>query len=237
MKKIAFFVEGQTEQIFVTKLLTKLLGKKNLTIISRRIVGGTNAPKQEFVRNMSISRDPEYLALIYDCGSDNRVKSAILDNLESLKDSGYSRIIGVRDLYPLPLHELPFLKRGLNYLPKQYQNMRKPYEMIIAVREVETWFLSETHHFRRVDPRLTGPFIFKHLRFDPFSLPAVSREHPSKDLNDIYRLVGRSYTKKRWQVERLVGRLDYNYLQHHLRYDIPAMDELFTVIEDLQKNK
>lgn len=232
MKKIAFFVEGQTEQIFVTNLLMKIIGKKNLTLVLKSIVGGTNVPKREVVKRMSISRNPEYLALVYDCGSDNRVKSAILENMLSLKESDYSKIVGVRDLYPLALDELPQLVRGLNFLPKDLKKLSDYYKMIVAVREVETWFLAETKHYLRVDKRLTGEFIRKRLNFNPYTADPIYREHPSKDLNDIYRLVGRSYTKKRWQVERLVNRLDYNNMQQHVRHEISSLNELFGVIEE-----
>ena len=32
MKKIAFFVEGQTEQLFINKLLIEIAGQKNILV-------------------------------------------------------------------------------------------------------------------------------------------------------------------------------------------------------------
>ncbi|SHF70982.1 DUF4276 family protein [Dysgonomonas macrotermitis] len=237
MKKIAFFVEGQTEQIFVNRLVKEIIGSSNVTVIQKKISGGTNAPKREFVRSYSISRKPTFTALIYDCGSDNRVKSEILDNIKSLRESGYNCIVGLRDLYPLPIDELPRLEKGLKFLPYSLRELNNPFDIVIAVREVETWFLAETSHFMKIDKRLTGRFIERHLGFDPYNIDPVSREHPSEDLNRIYKLVGKSYTKKHWQVEKLVSRLDFNKIRRDLRPKIPALNTLITTIESVKKAK
>jgi len=236
MKKIAFFVEGQTEQIFVERLVKELLGEKT-SIISKRTVGGGNVPKQEFVRSAAFVRRPIYQTLIYDCGSDNRVKSEILDNIVNLKDSGYCCIIGMRDLYPLEKDELPRLEKGLKFLPAKYRKLNFPFDVIIAIQEVETWFLAETHHFRKVDTRLTGPFISKYLGFNPFAIDPLERRHPSKDLNDIYQLVGKSYTKRYWQVKKLVKQLDFDHIIRHIRYDIQSLGQLIDIIENFKRKK
>jgi len=236
MKKIAFFVEGQTEQIFIEKLVKELLGEKT-SILCKRTLGGTNAPKQELVRNAIFVRRPSYQALIYDCGSDNRVKSEILENLINLKESGYSCIIGMRDLYPLSEEELPRLEKGLKFLPASFRKLNYPFDVIVIVQEVETWFLGETHHYKKVDQRLTGPFINKYLGFNPFAIDPTERRHPSKDLNDIYQLVGKSYTKRYWQVKQLVKQLDFDHILRHMRYDIDSLGELISIIENFKKNR
>lgn len=234
MKKIAFFVEGQTEQVFIKRLVREIIGHKNLTILLKKISGGTNAPKREFIRNYSISLKSEYTALIYDCGSDNRVKSEIIDNISSLREAGYSCIIGLRDLYPLAIEELPRLEKGLKYLPYPLKKKDYPFDIVVAVREVETWFLAESSHFLKVDKKLTGRFIEKHLGFNPDLINPISREHPSEDINRIYKLIGRSYTKKYWQVEKLVNRLDFNKIKKDIRFKIASLNDLITTIENFK---
>lgn len=234
MKKIAFFVEGQTEQVFIKRLVREIIGHKNLTILLKKISGGTNAPKREFIRNYSISLKSEYIALIYDCGSDNRVKSEIIDNISSLREAGYSCIIGLRDLYPLAIEELPRLEKGLKYLPYPLKKKDYPFDIVVAVREVETWFLAESSHFLKVDKKLTGRFIEKHLGFNPDLINPISREHPSEDINRIYKLIGRSYTKKYWQVEKLVNRLDFNKIKKDIRFKIASLNDLITTIENFK---
>ena len=230
MKKIAFFVEGQTEQIFVNRLVKEILGYNDVTIIQKKISGGTNAPKKETLKGYSISRKSKYTVLIYDCGSDNRVKSEILENVISLRESGYSSIIGIRDLYPLPMEDLPRLEKGLKFLPYEFRSLQDPYGMVVVVQEVETWFLAEASHFQKVDKRLTGRFIKKRLGFDPYVTNSVSREHPSDDLNRIYKLVGKSYTKKYWQVDKLVKRLDFSKIFDDMSPHMSALDELIKMI-------
>jgi hypothetical protein len=237
MKKIAFFVEGQTEQIFINRLVKEMLGYNDVTIIQKKVSGGTNAPKREFVRNFSISRESKYMVLIYDCGSDNRVKSEILENIESLRESGYSYIVGLRDLYPLSIEELPRLEKGMKFLPYEFRKLHDAFDIVIAIREVETWFLAETDHFTKVDKRLTGHFIEKRLGFDPYTINPISRIHPSDDLNNIYKLVGRSYTKKHWQIDKLVQRLNFRHIRHELKDRITSLGELIKTIEQFKREE
>lgn len=231
MKRIAFFVEGQTEQIFVNRLIKEILGTESVNIIQKQFTGGTNAPKQEIVRSMSLSRRPRYEILISNCGSDNRVKSEVMENIVNLRERGYEKIIGLRDLYPLPIEDLEKLEKGLRFLPGKLKDQAAYFDIIIAIHEVETWFLAESNHLRKVDKRLTGHFIKERLGFNPYSDNPELREHPAKDLNDIYQLVGKSYTKRYWQVSKLVNRLDYNNIRHNIRYEIKPLNELITAIE------
>lgn len=236
MKKIAFFVEGQTEQIFLNRLVQKVFGEENISIILKKSRGGTNVPHEEIVRSRYLSRRPQYLVLIYDCGADNRVKSEILDNIDSLHNAGYNCIIGMRDLYPLPIDDLKRLERGLQFLPHSLDKLRDMFRFIIVVQEVETWFLSEASHFMKVDKRLTSNFIKQKLGFDPYHENAILRHHPAQDIDNIYRLVGKSYSKKYWQVEKLVRRLDFNNIMHHVSRDIPSLRDVIYVLDE-QKNR
>ncbi len=237
MRKIAFFVEGQTEQIFVNRLVKEIFGSGNITVIQKKISGGTNSPRHEFTRSYNISRSSQFTVLIYDCGADNRVKSEILDNIRSLRENGFSFIVGLRDLYPLSLEELPRLEKGLTFLPHSLREYQKAFDIVVAVREVETWFLAETSHFQKINKKLTGRYIEKHLGFNPDAVNPLTREHPSLDLSRIYKLAGRSYTKKYWQGEKLVNRLDFNKIRHEVRYQIPSLNALITIIERFKKKK
>lgn len=237
MKRIAFFVEGQTEQIFVNRLIKEILGTQQINIIQKQFRGGVNIPKVEIVRNSSFSRNPKYEVLIFDCGSDNHVKSEILDNIETLRKNGYEMIIGLRDLYPLPIDDLEKLEKGLRFLPNKLKNDAQYFDVIIAVHEIEAWFLAETNHFRKIDKRLTGRFIKDKLGFDPYASDPQAREHPAKDLDNIYRLVGKSYTKKYNATTRVVNKLDFNNIRFNLRYDINPLDRLLKAIENFKGKK
>jgi len=236
-RRVAFFVEGQTEQIFVNRLIKDILGTQQINIIQKQFRGGTNIPKQEIVRNSAFSRNPKYEILIFDCGSDNRVKSEILDNISNLRSRGYEMIVGLRDLYPIPIAELEKLEKGLRFLPNKLKNESKYFDIIVAIHEIEAWFLAETNHLRKIDKRLTGKFIKERLGFDPFSMNAEQRVHPAKDLDNIYRLVGKSYTKRFGQTQRVVNKLDMNNIRNNIRYDIDSLDRLVNVLEDCKKQR
>ncbi len=231
MKRIAFFVEGQTEQIFVNRLIKEILGTQHINIIQKQFRGGVSIPKIEIVKNLSFSRNPKYEVLIFDCGSDNRVKSEILYNIESLRKNGYEMIVGLRDLYPIPIDDLEKLEKGLRFLPNKLKSQAQHFDVVIAVHEIEAWFLAETNHLKRIDKRLTGRFIKDKLGFDPYIVDPQSRVHPAKDLDDIYRLVGRSYTKRYSTTTRIVNKLDFNSIRFNLRYDIDPLDRLLKIIE------
>lgn len=237
MRRIAFFVEGQTEQIFINRLIKEVFGYKQINIIQKQFRGGSNIPKQEIVRNSSFSRNPKYEVLIFDCGSDNRVKSEILDNISNLRQRGYEMIIGVRDLYPIPIDDLEKLEKGLRFLPNKLRADAPYFDIVIAIHEIEAWFMAETNHFKRIDKRLTGRFIKDRLGFDPYVINSESRVHPAKDLDNIYRLVGKSYTKKYNATVRVVNKLDFNRLRHQVRYDVGSLNRLLSVIDDFKGSK
>jgi len=238
MRRIAFFVEGQTEQVFVNRLVKEILGTQQINIIQKQFRGGTNIPKQEIVRNLSFSRNPRFEVLIFDCGADNRVKSEIMENITNLREKGYEKIIGLRDLYPIPINDLERLEKGLRYLPHKFKKDAACFDIIIAVHEIEAWFMAETHHFQRIDKRLaSGKFIRERLGFDPYSINSEQRVHPAKDLDNIYKLVGKSYTKKYNATVRVVNKLDYTHIRTQLRYDINSLDRLLNVVEGIKGSK
>jgi hypothetical protein len=175
--------------------------------------------------------------LIFDCGADNRVKSEIIENIANLRSRGYEMIIGLRDLYPIPIEELEKLEKGLRFMPHKLKSESPYFDIIIAVHEIEAWFLGETNHYIKIDKRLTGRFIRERLGFDPYIANAENREHPAKDLDNIYRLVGKSYTKRYGQTQRVVNKLDINNMRNNIRYDMESLNRLMNAIETCRKGK
>lgn len=237
IRKIAFFVEGQTEQIFVNRLVRYILGPKKTTIIQRRIKGGTNVPKIEMTINKSETVSPLYEVLIINCGSDNRVKSEMLENMDNLELSGYEYIIGLRDLYPLPLSELEKLKKGLSFLPKQYKNRMIHFDIVLAIREVEAWFLGDKTLFYRMNNRLTDHFIRENIGYVPSQIKYQKIEHPADELSRILQLVGLSYSKKYNQTKKVVYSLDIHVVMKELRSKIKELDQLITYIQKIKEVK
>lgn len=194
MKKLAAFVEGQTEQIFVQKLLEEAGGKKRIAIESRQAFGGQSGKRLfRIVQAAAIESKQQFYAQIVDCGTDTRVKSDVVDNYAGLVASGFETILVIRDVYPsFTPKDISNLRGGLQFGVKS-----KPVtvQFILGIMEIETWFISEYTHFQKLDTRLTPEFIKNRMGFDPSVDDIQLRPHPAEDLDNIYRLVGLSYKK------------------------------------------
>ena len=81
LKKIAVFVEGQTELIFLSELLKHLFTEKQLNIEPYRITSYQRIKIESF----TIDGPKEYSFMIIDCGTDDKVKSQIIEDFSSLK--------------------------------------------------------------------------------------------------------------------------------------------------------
>lgn len=221
MNKLAVFVEGQTEQIFVEKSLIEIAGRNNIRIEKCDLVGGRKTRKRLHFSGVDDSR--KYFAYIIDCHGDSTVKSDIVDNYDSLIREGYSSIIGIRDVYPFARAEIPKLKCGLGLYVKT-----KPIApvFILSVMEIEAWFLAEHTHFQRIHRALTVDRIRTALHFDPSRDDMELREHPSEDLHQVYALEGLAYRKREAQTERTVEALNYAEIYLGLISKIHALEEL-----------
>jgi hypothetical protein len=225
MKKLAVFVEGQTEQLFIDKLITEIAGTHTIAIEKRKLTGGSRSRASQVLLWAS-APDPghKYFVLIIDCSADNRVKSDIRDNYNSLVSSGYSAIIGIRDVFPeFNQADINKLRSGLNYCLKT-----KPIRVVFAlgVMEIETWFICEHTHFGRLHSALTTAYIKANLGFDPSVDDIQLRPSPSADLDAIYNLVGQRYKKDRRNIQLTVNRLDYGFLYFSVLHRLPDLNML-----------
>lgn len=228
MKKLAVFVEGQTEQLFLERLITEIAGAHTIDI-EKHTLGGGSRSRASQVHLWTLAPDPEHkhFVLIVNCSTDNKVRSDIQDNYDSLVSSGYSTIIGIRDVYPINHADINKLRSGLNYRLKT-----KPIRVVFAlgVMEIETWFICEHTHFVRIDPLLTIAYIKATLGFDPSVDDIQLRGIPSNDLNDIYSLIGQRYKKDRHSIQLMLDLLDYEYLYCNVLHRLP---DLKTLVESI----
>lgn len=210
MKRIAVFVEGQTEQLFVAKLFREIAGRSNLQVETRKAAGPRDSR-----RFQSLYTDPEhpevqYYVLVVDSSNDGNVVSDMLAQYESLAAKGYSRIVGLRDVYPAPgpspEAKLEGTLRGL--VARLVPTPGISVEVLLAVMEIEAWFIAEYTHFGKVDPTLTCERIRKHVGFDPSRDNVENIRHPSAKLHQIYQLVGKRYTKRKASARSTVNKLD-----------------------------
>jgi len=234
MRKLAIFVEGLTEQRFAEKCLRKIIGKKGLCIGVFKAYGGKRCQRSfQQWRASAPSSGQEYYVQIMDCANDGRVKSDIKEHYDSLVAANFSGIMGIRDVYPDVQHaDIPKLRErlrcGLETTPIEVV-------FVLGVMEIETWFIMEHTHFLRIDAGLTLERIKAGVGFDPSTYDVQLRLHPAKDLDDIYRLVGKRYSKTKNRIKRTVKRLDYGRICHEvgarvedLRVLVAALDQFFS---------
>ncbi len=232
MKKIAFFVEGQTEQFFINKLLIEIAGSKNIVVELRKFRGKGKSTKQIFPKTLAEGgQNATHFVLLYDCGGDESVKSRILEESKYLIKNGFSEVVGLRDLYPLT--DLGRLLKRLRYGWRDVEPpLPKKTFIIVANREIEDWFLAECHHFACIDKSLTLSNIVRKAKFDPCEAKTHLRQGTaSEDMNRVYRIAGKVYSKSKEKVQKTVECLDYQHLYLQVRNKISELDLLLNKID------
>lgn len=234
--KLAVFVEGLTERIFVERLLREIAGHNKIEIQHSETAG--RAPGRERFVQRIIARAKEtgapYYALLIQSGVDERVVSDLRDNYTSLVDAGYDDIIAIRDVYPNRREDIENMERAIKeMLPSAPVDPA----VILAVMETEAWFWAEHTHFERIDPRLSYDRLQEEFSFDPREIdPEETLAHPAAELGRAYGLVGQKYRKHQNEIERTVYCLDFDRMYLEMRERpmrlaqlLDRLDAFFTV--------
>jgi hypothetical protein len=224
MKKVAVFVEGQTEQIFVQKLIEQVISPNKVTVTTYQLRGGTKYTRNLILlKTQSFTQQTDYYFEIYDCGNDSKVKDDIIEHSQSMKQKGFSLIIGLRDVYPKN-NEIASLRKYLNFgIPTDV-----PSHIVLAINEVEAWFLAEENHYTKIDTNLTLAKVNAIAGIDVSKDSTETIAHPTEKLQLIYK-----YTKKKNNVHRIVDALDYANLYINVRQRNNSLAELFMHLDSL----
>jgi hypothetical protein len=141
MRRLAIFVEGQTERLFLVRLIHEITGDKNISIDEER---ATRGRQFETINAYRSNDETKYYILLRDCRSDSAVKSCILEAVEKMAKANYERILGVLDVYPKKHNDIPDFDRGLKYkVPTKFI----PIKFILAIMETESlkWLRFDGH--------------------------------------------------------------------------------------------
>lgn len=231
MRRLAIFVEGYTELLFVDRLISEIAEKKNLVVQHRKILGGGRDGKvpRRYVE-LKVPAETEnvsHYVLIVDCGGDDLVAQRVREEHASLDAKGYEKIIGLRDVYPKFVREdIPTLRRGMKHAVK---TKLTPVQFILAIMEIEAWFLAEHIHFPLIDPTITVSAIQEQLGFDPVTEDMSGRLEPANDMVAAYGIGGKVYAKG--DGEGTIQALDYAHIYLGLRERIPDLRELMDSID------
>ncbi len=232
MNRLAVFVEGYTEVKFVMRLVEEIAGQGRVLIEHREIRGGgKDSGTRRTMARIDAARphtDQKHFILIMDCGGDEQVKTRIVQEHENLTKAGYARIIGLRDVRPtFSYAEIPRLERGLRTYIK---TSLIPVDFVLAVMEIEAWFLAETTHYARIDPAISVAAIKSTLGFDPENDDLQQRPSPAEDLHNCYAIAGKGYRKGR--AEDTVNALDFAEVYCNLTVKIDYLRKLSDIIND-----
>ena len=213
MNRLAVFVEGYTEVMFVERLIEEIAGNHRV-LIEQRVIRGGGATRRTMglVKAAKSPTGQKYFVLIVDCGGDEQVKTRMLEEHQNLTAKGYLGIIGIRDVRPKFTHaDIPKLEANL---PKYVKTSLIPVQFILSIMEIEAWFLAETTHYQKIDPSITVEAIKARLGFDPETDDMEQRVAPADDLKNCYAIGGKTYLKH--QAKNTVGALDYTliYMEH-----------------------
>jgi hypothetical protein len=228
LKKYAFFVEGQTEMLFLRHLLVNMAGDRAIAFHEEQL----HAHSYIQLRSDEINGQ-ELFALIVDCRSDASVVSAIRERHASLTAAGYEEIVGLRDLYPIARVDEQRLRDRLAAL---LPTVGAPVSLVLAIAEVEAWFVQEETHYERLSPLMTVQHVEQHTGFSFAADSAENLHHPAEWLDSVYQTAGMRYTKKRSRVERTLGALDFTRFQTDLPGRLPSLRELTATVDVFLSN-
>lgn len=235
LTKIAFFVEGYTEQEFLKRLLIEVFDNKKIGIEIKEIKGGSKTGiSYTSIVTPTITETTQYYVLIYNCGGDKSIKSYILDRRNSLIQAGYKKIVGLRDVFPdCKREEIERFMYGLYFrLPQKDITI----SFILSTMEVESWFIADENHFSKIDDRLTSEKIESDFGFNPTYYNTELIDNPASTLKAIYQTVGKTYKKEKDIINRTVESLDYCNLYLNVNTRIPSFKTLTDEINLIFEN-
>lgn len=231
MHKLAIFVEGYTELLFMDRLITEIGGENIVATEHRQIKGGGKKSKVPrmvtIIKTAKHDPDKRFYILLFDCGGDRQVAARINEEHKFLTRDGYTKIIGMRDVFPDYSHaDIPKLEMRLK---KYIKTSLIPVEFILSIMEMEAWFLAEFNHFQYIEPAITTSAIKHTLGFDPEHDDMSLRLTPTVDLDAAYMIGGKSYVKGQ---DATIDVLDFPYLYLELSNKIPYLKRLGNSIDE-----
>lgn len=178
MRKIAIFVEGQSELIFVRNLLYHLLDSTKFSFECFKL----HANSQQEVPYEYNNPHAEVHFQIISVGNDERVLDAIKERKDRLLNKGFTKIIGLRDMY-----SKAYRNESKNINDKVTQQFIEAVTTAIAemdnadkisfhfaIMELEAWWLSMYNLFTKINKLLTVRFIEEKLGYN---LSQIDPEH------------------------------------------------------------
>lgn len=215
MRRVAVFVEGQTELVFVRELLAKWY-EYDATKIGFSCY---NLLNNEFCDTSYQygNEGSENYYLIVNVGNDNSVLGKIRARMPFLVKGNYDVIIGLRDMYSTQYikdakgREIndEVTQMHIDAAKEQIADIENADKIHFhfAIMEVEAWLLGMHQYLKAIDENLTTDYIKECLGLDLNQDPETNIFHPAVELGKIYELVGKNYGKHDSDISAILSRL------------------------------
>ena len=200
MTKVAIYVEGLTELAFVRQLLMEHYdsdwSKVRIVCIN---VGDKLASNEMY--DFGDENAPLYY-MIYNSQNDKKVISDICKNYTSHISKGFSRIVGLRDVFSedyVDLYGHIYNTQGIKDLTDGMQktianiSSSNDVKITFAIMEIEAWMISLSNVFARIGHNLSN--IYNQKNYGPANNPETTLVHPFKELTNIFSSAGLNYSK------------------------------------------
>jgi hypothetical protein len=217
MKKVTIFVEGWTEQSWVREYLLCWFSYENVSIECFSFLNDKGMRPAPYPHK---APTPQYYFQIINVGGDTRVNNLLVEETPRLRNAGFEKIIGLRDIfsdeYRHQMTEHKVDKSVIdNIKSKQWKNIERflnqsttNVHLCYAVMEAESWVLGLSEFLEFIDERLTNDFIHENLGINLSEIdPEKTIYNPTTILKRIYQLVGKSYDKHQGQIDAFVSHL------------------------------
>ena len=202
VRKVALFVEGMTEQVFVRDFLLNWYdwdaNKVGIDCYKLYVDCQTTVPYTYG------NKESENYFQIFDVGNDAKVLSEILCRADGLQKAGYSMVVGLRDMFSEAYTNKTIERNGERKIDKELndrfiqgtkeviENYSKSINIHIqfAIMEVEAWLLGM-------------PIFFENL--SEINDPETDIYHPATILEELRKTDGLTYQKHRDEIEGIMG--------------------------------
>ncbi len=214
-RKLAVFVEGQTELIFVREFLKKWYN------YDANVVGFDcyNLLANEF-RDVAYeygSEDSENYFFLVNVGNDGSVLSSIIGRLKFLQNNGFQSVVGLRDMYSTQYIKDAGKREIVDAVSKQHIESVKDVlqglengtfvDFHFAIMEVEAWFLGMFRFMGKIDECLTADYVRDKLGINLEDDPEKTFFHPAAELGKLYALAGKQYDKHQSDIMAIMSHL------------------------------
>lgn len=212
MRKIALFVEGATELIFVREYLLKWFAW-DVDLLCLKIQGGQDFP----VPYDNERVDADLHVQIIDVGGGGGILSYVRKNAERLQNLGYEKIICLADMYD-DFYKQMIAKKNIFQAIDEATNqafyaerqeaiaeMNLPIEVsfCFAIMEIEAWLLGKIDVWQRLDERLDENAILQIFAHNED--PEKVLFHPSNQIKQLLASIDKQYNKHATEIASIVS--------------------------------